>query len=337
MTQEHASVLETNSWTIENIKLTYQSPLFELIHRANRVLRSNFPHSEIQTCYLMSIKTGGCTEDCAYCAQSSRYNTHVTPEAMMRLVDVVENAKLAIQQGATRICLGAAWRHVKDNRQFDQVLMMVKSITDMGAEVCCTLGMLSPSQAKKLADAGLYAYNHNIDSSPEFYETIITTRKYEDRLNTLDIIQEAGISCCCGGIIGMGESIEDRIKMLHVLASRPTPPESIPINILWPVPGTPLENAPRIDFWEVLRAIATTRIVFPTTMVRLSAGRSFLSMEQQTLCFLSGANSIFFGDKLLTVQNNALEDDKAMLELLGMRMRPSFMQQRGNPCSSQHL
>ncbi|WP_213357661.1 biotin synthase BioB [Chlamydiifrater phoenicopteri] len=326
--------LQTNpSFSLEEILEILNSPLFELIHRANKVLRSNFPPSELQTCYLMSVKTGGCTEDCAYCAQSSRYNTHVSPEAMMKIVDVVENAKLAIKNGATRICLGAAWRNVKNNHQFDRVLEMVKSITDMGAEVCCTLGMLTPEQAQKLAEAGLYAYNHNIDSSPEFYETIITTRKFEDRLNTLDVVQEAGLSTCCGGIIGMGETILDRAKMFHVLASRENPPESVPVNILWPVKGTPLENTPPIPFWDILRTLATARIVFPYSMVRMSAGRAFLSIEQQTLCFIAGANSIFFGEKLLTVENNSMEEDKAMLELLGMKPRPSFMKSRGNPCS----
>ncbi|ACZ32946.1 biotin synthase [Chlamydia pneumoniae LPCoLN] len=323
---------ETVSWSLEDIREIYHTPVFELIHKANAILRSNFPHSELQTCYLISIKTGGCVEDCAYCAQSSRYHTHVTPEPMMKIVDVVERAKRAVELGATRVCLGAAWRNAKDDRYFDRVLAMVKSITDLGAEVCCALGMLSEEQAKKLYDAGLYAYNHNLDSSPEFYETIITTRSYEDRLNTLDVVNKSGISTCCGGIVGMGESEEDRIKLLHVLATRDHIPESVPVNLLWPIDGTPLQDQPPISFWEVLRTIATARVVFPRSMVRLAAGRAFLTVEQQTLCFLAGANSIFYGDKLLTVENNDIDEDAEMIKLLGLIPRSSFGIERGNPC-----
>ncbi|SPN74149.1 Biotin synthase,biotin synthase,biotin synthase,Biotin and Thiamin Synthesis associated domain [Chlamydia serpentis] len=322
---------EIRSWSLEDIHQIYQTPIFELIHKANTILRSNFPHSEVQTCYLISVKTGGCVEDCAYCAQSSRYQTHVKPEPMLKIVDVLDRAKRAIKLGATRICLGAAWRNVKDDRQFDRILTMIKGITDLGAEVCCALGMLSEGQAKKLYDAGLYAYNHNLDSSPEFYETIITTRSYEDRLNTIEIVNKSGISTCSGGIIGMGESEEDRIKLLHVLATRNHIPESIPINLLWPIDGTPLQDQPPISFWEVLKTIATTRIVFPKTMVRLAAGRAFLTIEQQTLSFLCGANSIFYGDKLLTVENSDVDEDAAMIKLLGLIPRPAFSVERGNP------
>ncbi|EPP34449.1 biotin synthase [Chlamydia ibidis] len=321
-------------WSLEAIGEIYHSPVFELIHRANAILRANFPHSELQTCHLISIKTGGCSEDCAYCAQSSRYQTSVKPEPMMKINDVLEQAKHAIAAGATRVCLGAAWREVKDNHQFDRTLAMIKGITDMGAEVCCALGMLSPGQAEKLYEAGLYAYNHNLDSSEEFYKTIITTRKYEDRLNTLDVIHNSGISTCCGGIVGMGESVDDRIKLLHTLASRNYAPESVPINMLWPIEGTPLANQDRLSFWELLRTVATARIVFPHSMVRLAAGRSFLSIEQQTLCFLAGANSIFYGEKLLTVKNSDVNDDNFMLDLLGMHHRPAFSVERGNPCHS---
>ncbi|CAG9045911.1 biotin synthase BioB [Chlamydia abortus] len=321
-------------WSLEAIKEVYNTPIFELIHRANAILRSNFPHSELQTCYLVSIKTGGCTEDCAYCAQSSRYQTHVKPEPMMKITEVLDRAKQAIRAGATRVCLGAAWREVKDNHQFDRTLEMIKGITDMGAEVCCTLGMLTPSQAEKLFEAGLYAYNHNLDSSEGFYKTIITTRKYEDRLRTLDIVEKSGLHVCCGGIIGMGETVEDRVELLHNLARRERMPESVPVNVLWPIKGTPLYDQASISFWEILRTIATARIVFPQSMVRLAAGRAFLSVEQQTLCFIAGANSIFYGEKLLTVDNNDMDADTAMLNLLGMRHRPSFSMERGQPCQS---
>ncbi|WP_038500654.1 biotin synthase BioB [Chlamydia avium] len=328
--------MENSSRTLsfQDIQQIYNTSLFELIHQANSILRHNFPHSELQTCHLISIKTGGCVEDCAYCAQSSRYQTPTRPEPMMKITDVLKKAKEAIDAGASRICLGASWREVKDDHQFDRTLEMVKSITQMGAEVCCTLGMLTPAQAEKLYNAGLYAYNHNLDSSEEFYKTIITTRKYEDRLKTLDVLDHSGIHTCCGGIVGMGESPEDRICLLHTLASREHTPESIPINILCPIKGTPLENQPKISFWETLRTIATARIVFPHSIVRLAAGRASLSIEQQTLCFISGANSIFYGEKLLTVENNTVDEDTAMFQLLGMRHRPAFVTPRGQPCPS---
>ncbi|ANH78836.1 biotin synthase BioB [Candidatus Chlamydia sanziniae] len=325
---------DTLSWTLDALRETYATPVFELIHKANTILRKNFPHSELQTCCLISVKTGGCVEDCAYCAQSSRYNTHVKPEPMMKIVDVLEEAKRAIASGATRICLGAAWRNVKDNHHFDRILAMVKSLTNLGVEVCCSLGLLSSEQAQKLYDAGLYAYNHNLDSSPEFYKTIISTRTYADRLKTLDVVNNSGINSCCGGIIGMGETPEDRIKLFYILANRKHPPESLPINLLRPIDGTPLQDQPPLSFWDMLRTIATARIVFPKSMVRLSAGRAFLSVEQQTLCFLCGANSIFYGDKLLTVENNDVSDDAAMIKLLGMIPRPSFSIPRGKRCNS---
>lgn len=325
--------MENNSrLSLEDIQEIYNSPLFELIHQANAILRHNFPHSELQTCHLISIKTGGCIEDCAYCAQSSRYKTSIHPEPMMKITDVLAKAKQAVDAGASRICLGAAWKEIKDNHQFERTLEMIKGITQMGAEVCCTLGMLTPEQAKKLYDAGLYAYNHNLDSSEEFYKTIITTRKYEDRLKTLDILDQSGIHVCSGGIIGMGESPEDRMGLLHTLASREHSPQSVPINILCPIEGTPLEKQPKIPFWEVLRTIATARIVFPQTTVRLAAGRASLSIEQQTLCFIAGANSIFYGEKLLTVENSTINEDTAMFQLLGMRHRPAFVTPRGHPC-----
>ncbi|WP_201457076.1 biotin synthase BioB [Chlamydia sp. 17-3921] len=318
-------------WTLEQLQEVYHSPLFELIHKANAALRKNFPPSELQTCYLISVKSGGCVEDCAYCAQSSRYQTHVKAQPMMKIVDALERAKRAKELGVTRVCLGASWRNVKDDYFFDRVLIIVKAITDMGIEVCCTLGMLNEAQAAKLYDAGLYAYNHNLDSSPEFYQTIITTRTYQDRLDTLNVINKSGISTCCGGIVGMGESADDRIKLLYMLATRDHIPESIPINMLYPIEGTPLQDQPPIDFWELLRTIATARIAFPKSMVRLAAGRAFLSIEKQTLCFLSGANSIFYGENLLTVKNNDVDEDAEMIKALGMIPRPSFSIQRGNP------
>ncbi|SYX09186.1 Biotin synthase,biotin synthase,biotin synthase,Biotin and Thiamin Synthesis associated domain [Chlamydia poikilotherma] len=321
-------------WSLEAIKEVYDTPVFELIHRANAILRSNFPHSELQTCYLVSIKTGGCTEDCAYCAQSSRYQTNVKPEPMMKITEVMDRAKHAVDSGATRVCLGAAWREVKDNHQFDRTLEMIKGITNMGAEVCCALGMLTASQAKKLYEAGLHAYNHNLDSSEGFYKTIITTRKYEDRLKTLDVVEKSGIRTCCGGIVGMGETSDDRIGLLHTLACRERMPESVPVNVLWPIEGTPLQDQESISFWEILRTIATVRVIFPHSMVRLAAGRAFLSVEQQTLCFIAGANSIFYGEKLLTVDNNGINEDTEMLNLLGMRHRSAFSVKRGQSCQS---
>lgn len=308
-----------NNWKIDEITSIYHSPLLELIAKANALTFEYHKRNEVQLCQLISIKTGGCPEDCKYCAQSSRYQTNVQAQPLMNLDDVLKIAKEAIERGVSRICLGAAWREVRDNPQFDRILDMVKGITAMGAEVCCTLGMLNESQAKKLAEAGLYAYNHNLDSSPDFYKTIITTRIYQDRLNTLDIIEKSNITVCCGGILGMGETIEDRIKLLHVLATRSKHPDSVPINLLYPVEGTPLQDQKPVAIWELIRMIATARIIMPKSVVRLSCGRLMLSLEQQALCFLAGANSIHVGEKLLTVGNPGVDQDKMMLELFGLK------------------
>lgn len=314
-----------HNWTIEELNSLYNQPLLELLSQSHAVHSKYHDRLEVQVCTLISVKTGGCPEDCKYCAQSTRYQTNVTPQPLMDLQEVLYKAKKAIANGATRICLGAAWREVKDNKQFDQVLKMIKAINDLGAEVCCTLGMLKEHQAKRLKDAGLYAYNHNLDSSEKFYKTIITTRTYADRLRTLDVVEKCGISVCCGGILGMGETVLDRLELLLTLSQRNPHPESVPINLLGPVPGTPLENQKPVSIWELLRMVAIVRMVIPKSMVRLSAGRMSLSYEQQALCFFAGANSIHAGEKLLTLPNMAVDKDREMFQLLGLKQRPAFV------------
>lgn len=302
----------------------YHGPLLDLIGRANEVHRRHHTPGEIQVCVLLSIKTGGCSEDCAYCPQAARYQTAVEAEPLLAVDEVLAAARRAKREGATRFCMGAAWREIKDNAQFDRVLEMVRSIkTEGGLEVCCTLGMLTENQARRLKEAGLDAYNHNLDTSPEFYGDIISTRVYEDRLRTLGHVRDAGISVCCGGIVGLGETDDDRIAMLHTLASLPEPPESVPINALVAVEGTPLANQPKVPIWDMLRMIATARILFPTSMVRLSAGRLHMSEEDQALCFLAGANSIFAGEKLLTTGNPEYDRDQALFQRLGLTARPA--------------
>lgn len=313
-----------HNWTVEEIFEIHSLPLLELIGQAHIVHREHHDPSEVQVCSLISIKTGGCSEDCKYCPQSARYQTSIQAHALMSVDEVLSMAKNAIQNGASRICMGAAWRSVKDSPQFDRILEMVKGITAMGAEVCVTLGMLTEEQAQRLADAGLYAYNHNLDSSREFYETIITTRTYDERLETLSIVEKTNLSVCCGGIIGMGETIEDRIKLLHTLSIRTPHPESVPINRLLPIPGTPLADQPTLPIWDFIRMVATTRIVMPKAMVRLSAGRVEMTYEQQALCFLAGANSIFSGDKLLTTPNPPHDKDAEMFSLFQLTRRPAF-------------
>ncbi|MBI3502855.1 MAG: biotin synthase BioB [Bacteroidetes bacterium] len=310
--------------TREEIKEIYNTPLLDLIFHAASVHRKFHNPSEVQVSSLLSVKTGGCPEDCGYCPQSAKYQTEVNIHKMLSLREVLDAASNAKANGATRMCLGAAWREVRDNSDFDKVLEMVKGINEMGMEVCCTLGMLTESQAKKLADAGLYAYNHNLDSSEDFYKKIITTRKYDDRLNTIENVRKAKVTVCCGGIIGMGESVEDRIEMLHTLSNLNPQPESIPINALVAVEGTPLEKQKPISIWEMLRMIATARIVIPKSVVRLSAGRTEMSIEGQALCFLAGANSIFAGDKLLTTPNPDFNEDMEMFKLLGLKSREAF-------------
>jgi len=317
-----------NDWTLEEIRAVYDTPLLELIYRAATVHREYNDTAEVQVCTLLSIKTGGCPEDCAYCPQAARYHTDITVESLMQTDDVLEYAQKAKQAGSTRFCMGAAWREVRNNRDFDRVLDMVKSVNALGLEVCCTLGMLNDMQAKKLADAGLHAYNHNLDTSAEYYNEIITTRTYEDRLNTLNNVRKAGITVCCGGIIGLGETHDDRIQMLHTLSTLPEHPESVPINALVRIKGTPLENNPKVDIWDMVRMIATARILMPATMVRLSAGRTEMSVAEQSLCFMAGANSIFAGDKLLTTPNPSFEEDNAMFALLGLKPREAFKEPR---------
>lgn len=317
-----------NTWTIDEVQKIYNSALLELIFRAANIHRKYNDTSEVQVCTLLSIKTGGCSEDCSYCPQAARYNTGIEVQALMKKEEVLEHAMKARDAGSTRFCMGAAWREVRDNRDFDRILDMVKEVNALGLEVCCTLGMLTEDQAKKLAVAGLYSYNHNLDTSSEYYGDIITTRTYNDRLQTLNNVRKAGVTVCCGGIIGLGETHEDRIKMLHTLCTLPDHPESVPINALVPVKGTPLENNSKTDVWDMVRMIATARIVMPATMVRLSAGRLELSIAEQALCFMAGANSIFAGDKLLTTANPGFAEDMAMFELLGLKPREAFKNEK---------
>jgi biotin synthase len=308
----------------DQVAALYHRPLMALLAEAGDVHRAHHAVGEVQVCVLLSVKTGGCPEDCHYCPQSARYTAHVDVHALMSKDDVLAAARRAKEAGATRFCMGAAWREVKDGPQFDRVLDMVRGVkAEGGLEVCCTLGMLSGEQARQLKDAGLDAYNHNLDSSPEFYSNIITTRKYEDRIATLTRVQDAGISVCCGGILGMGESHDDRVGMLHTLACLPEAPESVPINALVPVEGTPLEGRPRVEIWDMLRMIAAARILFPRAMVRLSAGRMQMTEPEQALCFLAGANSIFAGEKLLTTGNPDYDQDMKMFERLGLTPRPA--------------
>jgi biotin synthase len=321
---ESETMLTKHDWTFDEIRAIYERPLFDLIYCAAEVHRAHHDPLEIQVCSLISIKTGGCSEDCAYCPQAARYHTDVEARAMMSEEEILSLAEQAVAKGATRVCLGAAWRSVRDSAQFDRIVSVVRKITDRGVEVCCTLGMLSESQAKRLKEAGLYAYNHNLDSSSKFYKTIISTRSYEDRLSTLDAVEQAGISVCCGGIIGMGEAVEDRIELLRTLACRAVHPESVPINLLVPVKGTPLEERVRLPIWDMLRMIATARIIMPKSMIRLSAGRLERSLEEQALCFLAGANSIFSGEKLLTRSNPDFETDAEMFKLFGFTTRSAF-------------
>ncbi|HWY37792.1 MAG TPA: biotin synthase BioB [Bacteroidia bacterium] len=311
-------------WTKQEILDLYSKPLLELVYKAATVHRQYHKPGEVQVSSLISIKTGGCAEDCAYCPQAARYHTNIKVHKLMSIEEVSKASDHAKNAGASRMCLGAAWREVRDNKDFDKVLEMVKTINAKEMEVCCTLGMLTEEQAQKLADAGLYAYNHNLDTSEEFYGDIITTRTYEDRLNTIKNVRKAGMTVCSGGIIGMGESVEDRIGMLFTLTNLTPQPESVPINALVPVEGTPLENQTPVPVWDMVRMVATTRIVMPHTAVRLSAGRLSMSIEGQAMCFMAGANSIFAGDKLLTTPNPCQNEDMEMFKLLGLTPKPAF-------------
>jgi biotin synthase len=319
-----------NNYTKDEIDGIYHIPLLELIYQAATVHRKYHHTGEVQVCTLLSIKTGGCSEDCAYCPQAARYNTGVNVQPLMQTSEVMEYAAKAKAAGSTRFCMGAAWREVRDNRDFDRVLEMVKAVNTLDMEVCCTMGMLTEEQAQKLQQAGLYAYNHNVDTSEEHYTDIITTRTYDDRLKTLNHVRKAGISVCSGGIIGLGETHTDRIGMLHTLATLPKHPDSVPINALVRVKGTPLQDNPKVDIWDMVRLIATARIVMPAAMVRLSAGRTDMSIAEQAMCFMAGANSIFAGDKLLTTPNPSFDADMAMFDLLGLQPRAAFKQEENS-------
>src|SRR5476649_2002809 len=312
------SVLPRHDWTREQVRALFALPFPELMFRAAQVHRQNFDPTEVQISTLLSIKTGGCPEDCAYCPQSAQYDTGVKAEKLMSLDAVLSEARAAKAGGASRFCMGAAWRSPKE-RDLDQVCAMVEGVKALGLETCATLGMLTPAQAERLKSAGLDYYNHNLDTSPEYYDHIITTRTYRDRLDTLTHVRDAGIRVCCGGIVGMGESAEDRIGMIATLASLPVHPESVPINMLVRVEGTPLAASAKLDPLDFVRTIAVARITMPASMVRLSAGREDMSEETQALCFLAGANSIFYGPKLLTTPNPGRDRDMALLENLGMR------------------
>ena len=313
-----------HDWTKEEIIAIYNKPLMELLYEAATIHREHHDPNVVQISTLISLKTGGCSEDCGYCPQTKRYHTSIETNPFMTVEDVKVQATKAKEGGSSRVCMGAAWRNVKDGAEFDQVLEMVRTINKMDLEVCCTLGMLTENQAQRLAEAGLYAYNHNIDTSEEYYKEVISTRGFEDRLQTIENVRKTNITVCSGGIIGMGESIEDRAGMLVALSTLDPMPESVPINALVPVEGTPLEAEKSVEIWDMIRMIATTRIVMPATQVRLSAGRINWSREGQAMCFFAGANSIFSGDKLLTTPNNDLNEDMKMFEILGLKNQQPF-------------
>jgi len=308
-----------HDWTMQEVEAIYHQPFLDLAYAAQQMHRKFHDPRRIQLCRLLSIKTGGCPEDCAYCPQSAHYQTGVNNESLLDVAEVYRAARKAREEGASRFCMGAAWREVRDGKEFETVLEMVRAVASLQLEVCCTLGMLTDSQASRLAAAGLTAYNHNLDASPEFYPTIISTRRYEDRLRTIQAVRRAGISVCCGGIIGMGESDEDRIGLLHQLTNLDPHPESVPINMLVRVEGTPLSSANAVDPLTMVRTIATARLLMPASMVRLSAGRRSLTREAVTLCFLAGANSIFVGEKLLTTPNPERDEDDLLFRDLGLQ------------------
>lgn len=312
------------NYTKTEVAALYDRPLLDLIYQAASVHREHHNAQEMQMCTLLSIKTGGCAEDCGYCSQSIYANADLEKEILMKTDEVLAAARKAKEAGSTRFCMGAAWPRVLDGRAFDRVCDMVKGVSDMGLEACCTLGMLTEQQAVKLKQAGLTAYNHNLDTSAEYYDKVITTRTYQDRLDTLANVAKAGISACCGGILGLGESKEDRISLLHTLSNLNPQPESVPINMLVPVKGTKLENAPPLDIFEWIRCIAVARILMPKAMVRLSAGRLEISKEAQALAFMAGANAIFTGEKLLTTPNPDKDVDVELLGQLGMKPREPY-------------
>jgi biotin synthase len=309
--------------TLSELQALYDQPFFELIQQGRNAYLQHWSENEVQLCTLLSIKTGGCSEDCGYCAQSARYQTGVKAERLMEKEAVMETARRARENGSTRFCMGAAWKGVRSgDPRFEQVLDTIRNVSQLGMEVCVTLGQLSPVEARQLKEAGVTAYNHNIDTSPEFYPEIVTTHTFQDRLNTISAVQQAGMDVCCGGILGLGESELDRLKMLEVLTNFDPPPESVPINCLMAMPGTPLEEQPPVEVFQLVRLIAVTRIALPKAKVRLSAGRTRLSREGQALCFFAGANSIFYGDKLLTADNPGVDEDRALLEELDLVPQP---------------
>jgi biotin synthase len=314
-----------SDWTIDEVRVLFELPLLRLIRRAGRVHEQFHDVDVVQVNQLLSIKTGACPEDCGYCAQSARHDTGVKPEPLMAVDEVVRTAKRAKAQGVTRFCMGAAWRDVKDNAQFDRVLDMVRQVNDLGLEVCATLGMLTADQARRLEEAGLYAYNHNLDTSPEYYDSVITTRTYQERLDTINNLRTTSITVCCGGIIGMGESVADRISFLHRLATLDPHPESVPINVLSRVPGTPLENSDDVEIHETVRMIAAARVLMPSSVVRIAAGRHLMSFSDQALCLLAGANSFFSSERnmMLTATTPCADhvSDRAMLATMGLRPR----------------
>ncbi|WP_129020707.1 biotin synthase BioB [Edaphocola flava] len=310
-----------NDWTKEEVHAIYHQPLMELIYQAATVHRQWHDAAAVQVCTLLSVKTGGCPEDCSYCGQAARYHTDITVQALLPTEKVLEHAQKAKDNGSTRFCMAAAWREVRNNRDFDRIIDMVKGVNEMGMEVCCTLGMLTEDQAERLKEAGLHAYNHNLDTSEAYYNEIISTRTFDNRINTINNVRKAGITVCSGGIIGLGETHQDRIAMLLTLATMPKHPESVPVNALARVKGTPLEDNPKVDTWEMVRMIATARIIMPAATVRLSAGRIEMTETEQAWCFMAGANSIFTGERetLLVTPNPGISEDMLMLQNLGLK------------------
>jgi biotin synthase len=327
-----------HDWTPAEVRALFDTPLMDLVFHAAQVHRQFHDASEVQVCKLISIKTGGCPEDCSYCSQSARYQTDIKAQPLMPKDEVLEIARRAQASGVTRVCMGAAWREVRDNQQFDRVLDMVRDVTAMGLEVCCTLGMLTEHQAKRLEEAGLYAYNHNLDTSAEHYETIITTRTFQDRLDTLANVRKTNVTVCCGGIMGLGETVGDRISMLHTLATMTPHPESVPINVLSKVPGTPLADNADVPIWDTVRMIAATRVLMPRATVRLSAGRHKMGFSDQALCFMAGANSIFSSEQRIMLTKAVpcadYDADRAMLDVMGLKQRPPFKDGRPDHVSS---
>jgi biotin synthase len=312
-------------WSRQEILAIYNKPLMELLFEAATIHRLHHDPNTVQVSTLLSIKTGGCPEDCGYCPQAARYHTDIEANDLMTVSQVKAQALRAKQSGSSRVCMGAAWRNVKDGPEFDRVLEMVRTINKLDMEVCCTLGMLTEHQAKRLAEAGLYAYNHNLDTSEDYYKDVISTRAFNDRLETIGNVRKSKVTVCSGGIIGMGERLEDRAGMLVALASLDPQPESVPINALVAVEGTPMEDIEPVSIWEMIRMVATTRMVMPKTQVRLSAGRTQMSREGQAMCFFAGANSIFSGDKLLTTPNPDVVEDMEMFKLLGLQPQEPFL------------